>query len=67
MRLNPRAEVIEKISRPPNVATHVLPVMCWSPRWAEEVQITDGIEECKLVAVWGTKAQYNLRRGHPHG
>jgi hypothetical protein len=59
MRLNPRAEVIEKISRPPNVATHVLPVVCWSPRWAEEVQITDGIEECKLVAVWGTSV-YSL-------
>jgi len=54
MRLSPRAEVIAKIVRPPNVATRVLPVMCWSPRWAEEVQIRDDVEECKLVAVWGT-------------
>ena len=54
MRLSPRAEVIAKIVRPPNVATRVLPVTCWSPRWAEEVQIRDDVEECKLVAVWGT-------------
>lgn len=53
MRLNPRAEVIAKIVRPPNLASSVLPVMCWSPRWAEEVSVHDNMEECKLVVVWG--------------
>ena len=53
MRLNPRAEVIAKIVRPPNIAATVLPVMCWSPRWVDEVTTHDNVEECNLVVVWG--------------
>ena len=53
MRLNPKAEVIAKIVRPPNMASSVLPIMHWSPRWAEDIIMREGVEVCNLIVVWG--------------